>query len=89
MLRRRLEESYNLKNVSGLLQYSRLLLNILHMLSLLFLHLSFSQDSELSYAHRDGRLLELIDEAWQKDELPHDGTKKPLKRVESIARLPF
>jgi len=44
------------------------------MLSLLLLHLSCSQDSELSYAHRDGRLLELIDEAWQKDELPHDGT---------------
>ena len=31
------------------------------------------QDSELSYAHRDGRLLELIDESWQKDKLPNDG----------------
>lgn len=40
-----------------------------------FLNLSCSQDSELSYAHRDGRLLELIDEAWQKDELPNDGTR--------------
>lgn len=33
------------------------------------------QDSELSYAHRDGRLLELIDEAWHKDKLPNDGRK--------------
>ena len=39
----------------------------------LFLYLSCSQDSELSYAYRDGRLLELIDEAWQKDKLPNDG----------------
>ncbi|KAK2560332.1 Anaphase-promoting complex subunit 13 [Acropora cervicornis] len=31
-----------------------------------------SLDSELSYAHRDGRLLELIDETWQKDKLPND-----------------
>ncbi|KAL9962592.1 hypothetical protein ACROYT_G031703 [Oculina patagonica] len=36
-----------------------------------------SQDSELSYAHRDGRLLELIDEAWQKDKLPHDEISVP------------
>ena len=34
---------------------------------------SFNQDSELSYAHRDGRLLELVDEAWEKDKLPNDG----------------
>jgi len=49
------------------------------MLNLLLLHLSCSQDSELSYAHRDGRLLELIDEAWQKDELPYDGTLRAEK----------
>jgi len=42
-------------------------------LTLPFLYISCSQDSELSYAHRDGRLLELIDEAWQRDELPNDG----------------
>lgn len=40
---------------------------------LLFCHVL--QDSELSYAHRDGRLLELIDEAWHKDKLPNDGRK--------------
>ena len=33
------------------------------------------QDSELSYAHRDGWLLELIDEAWHMDKLPNDGRK--------------
>lgn len=36
-----------------------------------------SQDSELSYAHRDGRLLELIDETWQKDKLPNDEISVP------------
>ena len=50
-----------------------LLLYILLIVSLPFLYLSCSQDSELSYAHRDGRLMELIDEAWQRDELPNDG----------------
>ena len=39
----------------------------------LFCHML--QDSELSYAHRDGWLLELIDEAWHKDKLPNDGRK--------------
>ncbi|CAH3143902.1 unnamed protein product [Porites lobata] len=36
-----------------------------------------SQDSELSYAHRDGWLLELIDEAWHMDKLPNDEISVP------------
>ncbi|CAH3143524.1 unnamed protein product [Pocillopora meandrina] len=38
---------------------------------------NMSLDSELSYAHRDGRLLEIIDENWQKDKLPNDEIAVP------------
>jgi len=72
VLRKSLADFFQIEDVSGWV-LPRLLLYILHVFNLVFLYLSRSQDSELSYAHRDGRLLELIDEAWQRDELPNDG----------------
>ncbi|XP_032229592.1 anaphase-promoting complex subunit 13 [Nematostella vectensis] len=36
-----------------------------------------SKDGEWSYAHRDGRLLDVIDDAWKTDQLPKDDIAVP------------
>ncbi|KXJ04194.1 anaphase-promoting complex subunit 13 [Exaiptasia diaphana] len=36
-----------------------------------------SKDSEFSHAHRNGRLIELIDDEWKKEKLPNEEIAVP------------
>lgn len=39
------------------------------------------KDSELSYAHRESYLIDVVDRQWRKDQLPHDDILIPEREL--------